>query len=78
MFNEVIECMVLYRNSVNGGYLIPLESQERLIERVCTGDKLAIDIAAPMMPAITANTRYIVPMSLWLVDPIQRIAPVGL
>jgi hypothetical protein len=30
--------------------------------------RIAIDIAAPMTPAIIANTRYIVPMSLWLVE----------
>ena len=30
--------------------------------------RMAIDIAAPMQPAMTANTRYIVPMSLWLVE----------
>jgi hypothetical protein len=30
--------------------------------------RIMIDIAAPMMPAMMANTRYIVPMSLWLVE----------
>src|SRR5437588_4075656 len=30
--------------------------------------RIAIDIAAPMMPATIANTRYIVPMSLWFVE----------
>src|SRR5438094_10361098 len=37
---------IFYRNSVNGAYLIPLESKERLIERVCTGDELRTDLAA--------------------------------
>ena len=31
---------IFYRNSVNGGYLIPFESVERLCDRVCTGDEL--------------------------------------
>src|SRR5262249_1960939 len=35
---------IFYRNAVNGGYLIPLETKARLIDRVCTGDKLVIDI----------------------------------
>jgi len=35
---------IFYRNSVNGGYLIPLESTVRLIDQVCTGDMLRIDI----------------------------------
>src|SRR5215472_5354324 len=30
--------------------------------------RMAIDIAAPIQPAMTANTRYIVPMSLWFVE----------
>ena len=30
--------------------------------------RIAIDIGAPMMPAMIANTRYIVPMSLWFVE----------
>ena len=30
--------------------------------------RIAIDIEAPITPAMIANTRYIVPMSLWLVE----------
>ena len=30
---------IFFRNSVNGGYLPPLESVERLVERVRTGDE---------------------------------------
>src|SRR4051812_28151761 len=37
---------IFYRNSVNGGYLIPLESKARLVDQVLTGDKLVIDVAA--------------------------------
>src|SRR5881394_3719133 len=35
---------IFYRNSVNGGYVIPFESQERLVEKVRTGDELSIDV----------------------------------
>src|ERR1700677_3059820 len=35
---------IFYRNSVNGGYLIPLETKLRLIDTICTGDELVIDI----------------------------------
>lgn len=35
---------IFYRNSVNGGYLIPIESKGRLIDQVCTGDDVAIDL----------------------------------
>src|SRR5215813_387105 len=34
---------IFYRNSVNGGYLIPIESEGRLCDSVCTGDELRID-----------------------------------
>ena len=33
---------IFYRNSVNGGYLVPLESVNRLVEAVRTGDELEV------------------------------------
>jgi len=35
---------IFFRNSVNGGYLIPLESVERLVEQIRTGDELEVDL----------------------------------
>jgi len=35
---------IFFRNSVNGGYLVPLESQERLVEKVRTGDQLEVHL----------------------------------
>jgi len=35
---------IFFRNSVNGGYLIPFECEGRLVERVKTGDELEIDV----------------------------------
>src|SRR5213595_3222829 len=35
---------IFYRNSVNGGYLLPLESEHRLVEKVQTGDELIVDL----------------------------------
>lgn len=37
---------IFYRNSVNGGYLVPLESTDRLIETISTGDDVEIDVDA--------------------------------
>jgi len=34
---------IFYRNAVNGGYLLPLESPQRLIDRIATGDELEVD-----------------------------------
>lgn len=35
---------IFYRNSINGAYLVPIESETRLIESVCTGDEVRIDL----------------------------------
>ena len=34
---------IFYRNSVDGGYLVPIESTERLIDKIRTGDTVEID-----------------------------------
>jgi len=36
---------IFYRNAVNGGYLIPLESVDRLITSIKTGDQLEVHLA---------------------------------
>jgi 3-isopropylmalate/(R)-2-methylmalate dehydratase small subunit len=35
---------IFFRNSVNGGYLIPFESEERLVEKIKTGDELEVHV----------------------------------
>jgi 3-isopropylmalate/(R)-2-methylmalate dehydratase small subunit len=35
---------IFFRNSVNGGYLVPLESVERLVEKIHTGDELEVHL----------------------------------
>jgi 3-isopropylmalate/(R)-2-methylmalate dehydratase small subunit len=49
---------IFYRNAVNGGYLIPLETKARLIDRVCTGDKLVIDIPARTLTNTTSGESF--------------------
>lgn len=44
---------IFFRNSVNGGYLLPLESTQRLVERVRTGDELRIDLSAGKVTNLT-------------------------
>ena len=34
----------------------------------CSSSRMPIDNAPPITPAISAKTRYIVPMSLWFVE----------
>jgi 3-isopropylmalate/(R)-2-methylmalate dehydratase small subunit len=49
---------IFYRNAVNGGYLIPLEAKVRLIDRICTGDKLAIDITKGSLTNTTSGESF--------------------
>jgi 3-isopropylmalate/(R)-2-methylmalate dehydratase small subunit len=35
---------IFYRNSINGGYLLPLEAVNRIVDEVHTGDTLTIDL----------------------------------
>lgn len=49
---------IFYRNAVNGGYLIPLESKTRLIDRICTGDELVIDVTAGTLTNTTSGDTF--------------------
>jgi 3-isopropylmalate/(R)-2-methylmalate dehydratase small subunit len=49
---------IFFRNSVNGGYLIPFESQERLVEKIRTGDELEIHTDQQLLINKTQNTRH--------------------
>ncbi|HSQ55920.1 MAG TPA: 3-isopropylmalate dehydratase [Gemmata sp.] len=49
---------IFYRNAVNGGYLVPLECKARLIDRLCTGDKLVIDIPAGTLTNATSGEKF--------------------
>jgi 3-isopropylmalate/(R)-2-methylmalate dehydratase small subunit len=60
---------IFYRNSVNGGYLIPLETKARLIDRVCTGDKLVIDVTAGTLTNATSGETF-------ALLPLGEVAPI--
>src|SRR5215510_10749660 len=60
---------IFYRNAVNGGYLIPLETKARLIERICTGDKLVIDITAGTLTNETSGETF-------ALLPLGEVAPI--
>jgi len=49
---------IFYRNSINGGYLTPIESVERLIDTICTGDELTIDLSAGTLVNHTSGTTH--------------------
>src|SRR5438309_8217274 len=49
---------IFFRNSVNGGYLVPLESKTRLVDRVRTGDVLEVHLTEQYALNKTKNERY--------------------
>src|SRR5438874_5597356 len=60
---------IFFRNSVNGGYLIPFECTARLCEQVCTGDELEIDLPAGMLHNRTTGDQ-------WSLKPLGEVAPI--
>jgi len=49
---------IFFRNSINGGYLLPLESTQRLVEKIRTGDELEIDLKAGKVTNKTQKQTY--------------------
>lgn len=49
---------IFFRNSVNGGYVVPIETTERLVDRVHTGDELEVHIQDGYVLNKTRNERY--------------------
>jgi 3-isopropylmalate/(R)-2-methylmalate dehydratase small subunit len=60
-----IECVIaefyariFFRNSVNGGYLLPLESVNRLVEKTNTGDELEVHVLDGYVLNKTKNVKF--------------------
>jgi 3-isopropylmalate/(R)-2-methylmalate dehydratase small subunit len=49
---------IFFRNSVNGGYLPPLESVDRLVEKIRTGDELEVRLMENVVINKTKNESY--------------------
>ena len=49
---------IFFRNAVNGGYVIPLETDERLIERIRTGELVEVDIDACRVTNLTTGQSF--------------------
>lgn len=60
---------IFYRNSVNGGYLVPIESEDRLIDQICTGDKLHVDLENSVLKNLTTGDS-------WKLKPLGEVAPI--
>jgi 3-isopropylmalate/(R)-2-methylmalate dehydratase small subunit len=60
---------IFFRNSVNGGYLIPFESTRRLCEVVCTGDELELDVTRAVLHNRSTKETY-------ELKPLGDVAPI--
>ncbi len=60
---------IFFRNSINGGYLVPFESVERLCDRICTGDELKIDVEKSMLANLTTGEQ-------WKLKPLGDVVPI--
>jgi 3-isopropylmalate/(R)-2-methylmalate dehydratase small subunit len=60
---------IFFRNAVNGGYLIPFETADRLCERICTGDEVEIDSAAGVLHNRTTGED-------WKLRPLGEVGPI--
>jgi 3-isopropylmalate/(R)-2-methylmalate dehydratase small subunit len=60
---------IFYRNSINGAYLVPLESEKRLVDQVCTGDELHIDLTTSELKNLTTG-------DVWSLKPLGEVAPI--
>jgi 3-isopropylmalate/(R)-2-methylmalate dehydratase small subunit len=60
---------IFFRNSINGGYLLPLEATQRLVEKVRTGDELTVDLDKLR---ITNNTRK----ESYELNPVGDVLPI--
>lgn len=49
---------IFYRNSINGGYLVPLETPKRLIDEIVTGAEVQLDIDAGKLTDLSTGKVY--------------------
>jgi 3-isopropylmalate/(R)-2-methylmalate dehydratase small subunit len=49
---------IFYRNSVDGGFLVPLESSENPNKKIATGDELEIDLDSYILKNKTSGREY--------------------
>ena len=49
---------IFYRNSVDGGFLVPLESQTKINKEVKTGDELEINLNSYELKNVTSGKEY--------------------
>jgi 3-isopropylmalate/(R)-2-methylmalate dehydratase small subunit len=49
---------IFYRNSINGAYVLPLETSDRLVEEIRTGDEVELDADAGTLKCLASGKTY--------------------
>jgi 3-isopropylmalate/(R)-2-methylmalate dehydratase small subunit len=60
---------IFYRNCVDGGFVVPYETPEKLNNRIRTGDELEINLEDNSVKNITKNEVY-------YLNPLDSILPI--
>ncbi len=60
---------IFYRNSVDGGFVIPYDTPQKLNNKIKTGDELEIDLTNNRLKNITSGDEY-------LLNPLGDILPI--
>jgi 3-isopropylmalate/(R)-2-methylmalate dehydratase small subunit len=50
---------IFYRNAIDGGFVVPFESFDRLADRIRTGDELEIDTTLGKLTNLTTGEEYL-------------------
>lgn len=50
---------IFYRNAIDGGFVVPFESNDRLVDHVRTGDEVEIDTTVGKLTNITTGKEYL-------------------
>ena len=61
---------IFFRNCVNGGYLVPFETDNRLVNEIKTGDELVIDVKKNALTNITQGNKT------YPLKPLGDVAPI--
>jgi 3-isopropylmalate/(R)-2-methylmalate dehydratase small subunit len=61
---------IFFRNCVNGGYLVPFETEVPLIDKIKTGDELVIDVAKSTLTNVTQGN------VVYKLKPLGDVAPI--
>jgi len=60
---------IFFRNSVNGAYLVPVESPEPLVQSFATGEQVRIDLAQNVLTNLTRDQSH-------SLQPLGDVAPI--